>query len=93
MKIGKRTWRLDSDRAEILLRPRTGKSLDLEGLGSISRDFGLWILAEDAVCSELDDLAYELVPGSRKKEYVLRVQATDCVGNKRTGQLVLGKKR
>ncbi len=102
MKIGKRTWQLDSDNAEILLRPRSGKPVGLVGraegaqaepVSSIGRDYGLWVLAEDAVCSELDDLRYELVPGSEKKSYVLRVRATDCVGNRRDGQLALGKRR
>ncbi len=102
MKVGKRTWQFDSDMAEVLVRPRTGKPVGLasraEGaqadpVTSISRDFGLWVLARDAVCSELDDLRYELVPGPEKGSYALRVQATDCVGNQRNGQLMLGKQR
>ncbi len=93
MKIGRRYWQLDSDKAEILLRPLSGKSIGLEGRGKVDRDFGLWVLAQDAVCTELDDLAYELIPGSKKREYVLRVEATDCVGNQRRGQLVLAKGR
>ncbi len=93
MKIGKRYWQLDSDYAEVLLRPRSGKAVGLEGGSSIGRDFGLWVLAKDGICTELDDLRYELVPGSKKNEYVLRVQATDCVGNQRNGQLILGKQK
>ncbi len=102
VKIGKRYWQLDSDMAEILVRPQTGKPIGLEdraggaqteGLGSIGRDHGLWVLAQDAVCSELDDLSYELVPGSEKHHYILRIEAIDCVGNKRHGQLPLAKQQ
>ncbi len=93
LKIGKRYWQLDSDMAEILVRPQTGKPVGLEGLGSIGRDHGLWVLAQDAVCSELDDLSYELVPGSEKRQYILRIEAIDCVGNKRHRQLPLAKQK
>ncbi len=95
MKIGKRYWQLDSDMAEVLLRPRSGKPIGLraEQGSSIGRGQGLWVLAKDAVCTELDDLSYELVPGAEKRSYVLRVRATDCVGNQRGGQLVLGKQK
>ncbi len=91
IKIGKHYWQLDSDMAEVLVRPQSGKPVGLEGLGSIGRDHGLWVLAQDAVCSELDDLNYELVTGPQKGSYVLRIEAIDCVGNKRHGQLPLGK--
>ncbi len=93
MKIGKRYWQFDSDMAEVLVRPQTGKPVGLEGLGSIGRDHGLWVLARDAVCTELDDLNYELVPGSEKGEFLLRVEAVDCVGNTRHGQLPLAKQK
>lgn len=93
MKIGKRTWQLDSDMAEILIRPLSGKPIGLSGVGSIGRDHGLWVLAKDAVCSELDDLSYELVTGPKKGEYILRIEAIDCVGNKRRSQLPLTKQK
>ncbi len=102
LKIGKRYWQLDSDMAEILVRPQTGKPIGFggraggaqtEGGGVIGRDNGLWVLAQDAVCSELDDLSYELVPGSKKGEYLLRIEAIDCVGNTRHGQLPLAKQK
>ena len=93
LKIGKRYWQLDSDMAEILVRPQTGKPIGLQGLGSIGRDHGLWVLAQDAVCSDLRDLSYELVPGSKRGEYLLRVEAIDCVGNTRHSQLSLAKQK
>ncbi len=98
MKIGRRNWQLDSDMAEILVRPQDGKPIGLggraggvqaEGVGSIGSDQGLWVLAQDAVCSELDVLTYELVPGPRKKEFVLHIEAIDCIGNRRRAQLPL----
>ncbi len=93
MKIGKRYWQFDSDLAEVLVRPQTGKPIGLQGLGSIGREDGLWVLAQDAVCSDLADLSYELTPGSRKGEYLLRIEAVDCVGNTRHGQLPLVKQK
>ena len=93
MKIGKRYWQLDSDMAEVLVRPQTGKPIGLEGLGSIGRDHGLWVLAEDEVCSDLGDLAYELVAGEKKHEYILRIEAIDCIGNTRRGRLLLVRQR
>ncbi len=119
VKIGRRRWQLDSDMAEVLVRPQGGKPIGLNGLdgrakgaqadgraegaqadgraegaqaeeaGAIDSDQGLWVLAQDAVCSELDVLTYELVPGPRKKEYALRIEAIDCVGNRRRAQLPL----
>ena len=93
MKVGKRWWQLDSDLAEVLVRPLTGKSIGIKGLGKIGRDYGLWVLAQDAVCTDLDDLAYELVPGSAKDEYWLRFEATDCIGNQRRGELALTRQK
>ncbi len=93
LKIGKRYWQFDSDMAEILVRPQTGKPIGLQGLGTLSRNNGLWVLAQDAVCTELDDLNYELVPGEKKGQFLLRVEAIDCVGNTRHGQLPLAKQK
>ncbi len=90
MKIGKHKWQLDSDLAEVLVRPLKGKPVGLAGLGSIDTDAGLWLLAEDAVCPDLGDLSYELVaePGG---DYVLKVEAIDCIGNTRHAELRLVK--
>ena len=93
MKVGQRWWQLDSDLAEVLARPLTGKPIGLEGRGTIDRDQGLWILAQDSVCPELDDLVYELVPGTAKGEYWLRIEATDCIGNQRRSELALARKK
>ncbi len=89
VKIGRRRWQLDSDMAEILVRPQGDKPIGLEGIGTIDRDQGLWVLAQDSVCSTLDVLTYELVPGPRKKDYVLRIEAIDCIGNRRRARLPL----
>ena len=102
MRIGKRDWQLDSDFAEVIVRPRSGKPIGLVGRGggtqteaggSLGRDQGLWVLARDAVCLDLDDLSYELVPGPGKGDALLRVEAIDCVGNTRRAELPLVKQK
>lgn len=89
VKIGKFSWELDSDLAQIRIRPQTRKPIKLEGFGWVGPENGLWVLADDAVCSDLNDLAYELGAGANSKEVVLRYEATDCVGNVSRGRLPL----
>ncbi|MEM7355684.1 MAG: LysM peptidoglycan-binding domain-containing protein [Acidobacteriota bacterium] len=93
IRIGKHTWEIDSDLGQIRLRLVRGKSIAFEGLGSLGYDEGLWILAEDAVCPDLENLAYELEAGDRRGDLVLRYEATDCVGNTRRGRLPLTKQK
>ena len=92
LRSGQHLWFLDSDLAHVVLRPLSGKPIGLEGLGALGREAGLWVRAEDAVC-ELDKLTYDLVPGSGKGEVVLWIEATDCVGNTRRGQLPLVRQK
>ncbi len=89
VKVGKLFWELDSDLAQIRLRPQTRKPIKLEGFGSVGPERGLWVLADDAGCSYLTDLTYELVAGADRSEVVLRYEATDCVGNASRGRLPL----
>ena len=84
---------MDSDLAQIALRLLAGKPTGLEGFGSIGRNRGLWVRAEDAVCDELDQLSYDLQQGSRSGEFELWVEATDCVGNSRRGRLDLVRQK
>ena len=89
LRVSKLDWEILSDLAQIRVRPQTRKPIGLEGLGSLSPQQGLWVLATDEHCPDLTDLAYDLIAGSRRGEVVLRFEAVDCVGNTRRGQVSL----
>lgn len=93
LRVGKVNWQLDSDLAQIRLRPQTRKPISLAGLGTLGHEQGLWVLADDEVCSDLGNLAYTLVAGSEKGEVVLWTKAVDCVGNSVIGQLPLARQK
>ncbi len=89
LRVGKVDWQVDSDLAQIRLRPQTRKPIRLAGLGSIGHRQGLWVLADDKVCRDLTNLAYTLVEGAGEGDYVLWAKAVDCVGNTIVSQLPL----
>ena len=93
MRVGKLGWRLDSDLAEVVIRPQTRKPIFVEGLGPIGSKNGLWVLADDKVCDELDSLIYELIAGAERGDYELWIKAVDCVGNAVVGQLSLASRK
>ncbi|MCP3956545.1 MAG: hypothetical protein GY719_01700 [bacterium] len=93
VKTNKHLWRVDSDLRHVVLRLLSGKPIGLEGLGALGKDQGLWVRADDAVCSDLRDVTYEVEPGIAKNTYVLRIEAIDCVGNARRGSVPLARHR
>ncbi len=83
-------WRITSDRSQVRLWPQYGKSIHLENVPrAVSREQGLWVLAEDALCpGPPARLVYGLERQSsptqrRKRSQGLRliVEAEDCAGN------------
>ncbi len=97
LRIGGVDWELDSDRAQIRVRPQTRKPIRFADLGTFGSEEGLWILAQDGVCTGIDTLTYELVANSERGRYVLHFEAKDCIGNTSRGSLPLvrskGKKK
>ena len=93
VRTGRHLWRLDSDLRHVILRRLSGKPVGLAGLGALGKDQGLWVRAEDEVCRDLFDVAYDLQPGSGRNTFVLWIEAVDCVGNARRGSVQLTRQR
>ena len=87
LRLARKKWRLDSDFTQVVVRSakRKIRLRDVPDL-KISREQGLWVLADDPPCAGQLQIAYELEerrhPDARRLAPVLVVDATDCVGNR-----------
>ena len=86
ISAGGRAWYLDSDFTQVIVKPNRRKAKLADVPEGLTRERGMWILAEDLLCNGVTKLRYELedrsVVGSRQGEAVLVVDAQDCVGNR-----------
>lgn len=86
LAAGGRSFTIDSDFAQVIVKPG-GKKFRLPGADQpLTRDRGAWILFEDEICGLVDGLRYGLEerPGSSGRRHgvaVLVMEASDCVGN------------
>ncbi len=87
LQVARKKWRLDSDFTQVVVRSAKRK-IRLRDLpdSKITREQGLWVLADDPPCAGQLQIAYELEerrhPDVRRPAPVLVVDATDCVGNR-----------
>ena len=93
----KQIWTFDRDSRQILIRPNRPVRVSVNGSSEVvlGPERGLWILAEDAICEEIERFDYrstlEVVGGFWKKNTVLsfEIEARDPVDNRVQGVLKL----
>lgn len=93
----KQKWLVERDPRHIVLRPNRPVLAEVEGREVVlTPERGLWILAEDPICLDLDHLEFTIDldvdgswPGERATVIVLRLEAEDLVTNAVQGEVSL----
>jgi hypothetical protein len=86
LAAGGQRWRFDSDFTQVIVKPSGRRARLADVPDGLTRDQGMWILAEDLPCNGVTKLRYELeerfLSGKKRGTGVLVVDAVDCVGNR-----------